>query len=575
MRLHVIAALPLVVQGDCSTILAEAGADVQGHRREDLSGASVPEIVDAQRRACQKIPEHSLATTLVPSRSLEWFGQSQEEVGVCLPTACLDDNSEIAPDAELTVQGWISGILSYRCRDGHPSLFYFWPDPYEMRQPGTGMEVFQFWVTRLAGRFDNDVRQLVTAGAVAECPAPSCAVYASAVTSQSLLTMSAALLEDAAGMLSICYEELVADIKQLTLFGAMGMNLGLLEFARANIRDAKAKLVPRNPHSDDHRFIWRDYYSGLYQPAKYSTQFDAFWDLVLTKWAFGRESFLRFDDCALNDMIESTFGERDVLPGCGAADRAAHSLKEPSIIQRNVMLMDVEQVRRGVKALDVGCGVGRWTAMLTRLGAEVTSVDTSPYAVRSTRRYNPEKVFQMSLFDLPSNLPGYEDGFDLVVCAGVLQQTHDPLAAFRILSAAVKDGGTLFIEVYSDHSTAAYSSTHRFRESFKSLESDHKRVEFVKTMAPARVDIFDYLDGLLTFYNWAVHEETVRDWFTNNGFIDYWRVCNFRYIGRRRPIERPVRDDLGQLLASDLGHKLSEIPYQPLVFDLPGTVGNL
>lgn len=37
-------------------------------------------------------------------------------------------------------------------------------------------------------------------------------------------------------------------------------------------------------------------------------------------------------------------------------------------------------------------------------------------------------------------------------------------------------------------------------------------------------DVFDHLDGMMTFYNWVVHEQTVRTWFLNNGFADYWKA---------------------------------------------------
>ena len=38
-----------------------------------------------------------------------------------------------------------------------------------------------------------------------------------------------------------------------------------------------------NPHFDHNRIVWRDEYSGLYQPVEYDKQFDEQWRLFLEK----------------------------------------------------------------------------------------------------------------------------------------------------------------------------------------------------------------------------------------------------------------------------------------------------
>jgi len=314
------------------------------------------------------------------------------------------------------------------------------------------------------------------------------------------------------------------------------------------------KVKPRNPHHDENRVVWRDHFSGLYPAVNYSVQFDMQWRLALedSTSEFGTESSVRLDDCALNDMIQSTFGDRNYLDGCNETQLQAHEEKERGVSKRNRVLLDIDVVR-GAKALDVGCGFGRWTAMLKRLGADVTSVEATEHGVKSTRRYNPDQTHQMSLFDLPS-LASYADGFDIVICWGVMQHTHDPLLAFKAVAGAVREDGYLFIQVYNDHSKAAYPFTNRLRQLFHKLETNKERVTFLKrTAAAAGADPFDHLDGMLTFYNWVVHEETIRQWFFNNGFADYWRVWNYKYLGMKRSLERPVRDDAGELLRDDLG----------------------
>jgi len=371
-------------------------------------------------------------------------------------------------------------------------------------------------------------------------------------------------LELRAQLLEVCREELFGDTRQLKLLGSFGINLGVFELAEVRLREWRHRMAPPSPHEDDGRVVWRDHYSGVYSPVNYSEQFDLQWRLALEdpQSPFGQESSTRLDDCALNDMIESTFGAKDHLPGCSQEQRELHEEKEIGIARRNHVFLDLE----GARALDVGCGFGRWTAMLVRLGANVTSVDASSHAMASTRRHNPTNTFQMTLFDMPKKLPGFADGFDVVICWGVLQHTHDPLEGFKIVASALREGGMLFIQVYNDQSKAAYPFTVRLRGLFRKLKSIEERIRFLRDTAPAAgADVFDHLDGMLTFYNWVVHEETVRQWFFDHGFADYWKVWNYKYLGRKRPLERPVRDDAGRLLAADLGERRTgAIPYYPV-----------
>merc|ERR1712176_1427538 len=100
------------------------------------------------------------------------------------------------------------------------------------------------------------------------------------------------------------------------------------------------------------------------------------------------------------------------------------------------------------------------------------------------------------------------------------------------------------------------------RDIFHSLKTTQKQIEFLrKTHAAAGADVFDHLDGMLTFYNWAIHEDTIRHWFHELGFADYWKVWNYKYVGRKRQVGTPIRDDSGLLLSTDLGEKQMGIPY--------------
>jgi len=523
----------------------------------EFVGASTPEVRELHKQGCLQYPDATYSLMNIPWRTSILHPEPAEEVGVCLPNVCL----ALAED-QAKVGEWVLGLLAHRCRDGHPrsSMHYSWPGPGEW-----GVAGFNQWYERVIGSFEFDTRiyKYLAFGAFAECPAATCSVLGAMIANWGDGQWQRLdLMEE---LLDVCYEELLADIKQLELFGRFGFNLAVIEISQAKVRSLQHQLRPRNPHHDDGRLIWRDHYSGLYPAVNYSEQFDLQWRLALEdpRGDFGQESSTRLDDCALNDMIESTFGERNYLKGCSEDLRESHMTKERGISRRNFVLLDVTRLQ-GADVLDVGCGFGRWTAMMLRLGANVTSIDASEHAVQSTRRHNPGRTFQMSLFDLPK-LPSYEAGFDFVVCWGVLQHTHDPLAGFKLVASAVREGGVLFLQVYNDHSKAAYPYVQRLRRAFRNYGTVEERIEFLRmTHRAAGADVFDHLDGMLTFYNWAVHEETLRQWFLDHGFADYWKVWNYKYIGRKRPLERPVRDDSGRLLRNDLGERSSGVRYYPV-----------
>merc|ERR1711879_106923 len=100
------------------------------------------------------------------------------------------------------------------------------------------------------------------------------------------------------------------------------------------------------------------------------------------------------------------------------------------------------------------------------------------------------------------------------------------------------EGGVLFLQVYNDQSKAAYPFTQKLRRMFRSYTTIAEKVAFLRhTAGAAGADVFDHLDGMNTFYNWVVHEETMKGWFTNHGFADYWKVWNYKYMGRKRALQ--------------------------------------
>jgi SAM-dependent methyltransferase len=103
---------------------------------------------------------------------------------------------------------------------------------------------------------------------------------------------------------------------------------------------------------------------------------------------------------------------------------------------------------RGIRALDAGCGSGRWTYALAELGANVVAFDLTAGGIEAVHENlgarDDVAVFQADLF----RPPFADDSFDFVMSWGVLHHTPDTRAAFERLVPLVKPGGTLYVMVY-------------------------------------------------------------------------------------------------------------------------------
>lgn len=105
---------------------------------------------------------------------------------------------------------------------------------------------------------------------------------------------------------------------------------------------------------------------------------------------------------------------------------------------------------QGKTVLDAGCGGGRNTIAMARLGAaRAEGIDLGVKGIEDARRRAHDLSgarFQVaSIQDIP-----FEDNlFDLVWCAGVLMITDDENIALDELTRVVKKGGQLYLLVYA------------------------------------------------------------------------------------------------------------------------------
>jgi SAM-dependent methyltransferase len=95
---------------------------------------------------------------------------------------------------------------------------------------------------------------------------------------------------------------------------------------------------------------------------------------------------------------------------------------------------------QGARALDVGCGMGRWTRLLHARGARVTGIDPTQEMLEAALRLSPDLDYRrMSATAL--DLPDAE--FDLVTAVTVIQHLGptEQRAAFREIARVLRPGG--------------------------------------------------------------------------------------------------------------------------------------
>jgi SAM-dependent methyltransferase len=150
---------------------------------------------------------------------------------------------------------------------------------------------------------------------------------------------------------------------------------------------------------------------------------------------------------------------------------------------------------RGRAALDFGCGAGRSTRFLRRLGFSAVGVDVSPAMVEQARRQDPEGDYRLVGEAGPGDLP--EASFDLALAAFTFDNIAGGDAKVRLLSAlraALRATGVLVNLVSSPdiyrHEWASFT-TRDFPGNSQARSGD--RVRIVMTDVPDRRPVEDIL----------------------------------------------------------------------------------
>lgn len=122
---------------------------------------------------------------------------------------------------------------------------------------------------------------------------------------------------------------------------------------------------------------------------------------------------------------------------------------------------------RGIKVLELGCGPGKYVAMLTSLGYQVTGVDPIPFPswVSIREKTDAELIDGVAA----ESLPFPNDSFDHAVCLGALLYFTDPVRALEELRRVVRPGGRVVVRTVNRFNLFTLSTGRRLDPASRQL----------------------------------------------------------------------------------------------------------
>ena len=204
-----------------------------------------------------------------------------------------------------------------------------------------------------------------------------------------------------------------------------------------------------------------------------------------------------------------------------------------NIITDHELLIDKEWFK-GKEVIDCGCGGGRWSYGLAKLGANITAVDVNQSAIDATRDElkdinNVRKEFIVTpLEELSSHLPAGKK-FDLAWSWGVLPFVTSFTRSFQQVMDSVKDGGFIYVNIYGRETLNYEQDIEVFknRVRYNTLPSWEEKEKFLIEKAGGnRAKVHQNHDLFSPLLNRRFEYSYIKKALEDNGFTDVIRTVN-------------------------------------------------
>ncbi|MFC3745599.1 class I SAM-dependent methyltransferase [Paenibacillus sp. GCM10012306] len=99
-----------------------------------------------------------------------------------------------------------------------------------------------------------------------------------------------------------------------------------------------------------------------------------------------------------------------------------------------------------LKVLDIGCGPGFFSVILSSAGHLVTGIDCTDNMLEEARSHSDREGVTVTFRKMDSHVLDFaDDSFDLLVCRNVTWSLADPEAAYKEWKRVLKPGGRLLV----------------------------------------------------------------------------------------------------------------------------------
>lgn len=123
--------------------------------------------------------------------------------------------------------------------------------------------------------------------------------------------------------------------------------------------------------------------------------------------------------------------------------------------ERTSLVKAIGKIKKGTSSLDIGCGIGRITLTLAKMGAEVTGVDVSEKMLLHCAKEAKKRKLESRVTLVQSSaefIPFADSSFDIVTCFGLLEHLPEEPRKRCVQEALrlLKQRGSLYIVINND-----------------------------------------------------------------------------------------------------------------------------